>query len=277
MKKSPQRIAGNRLMSGCRSLLLGLCCLLISPGVWAHGPVTLVGGEIAPYAYHGQQQITGFGVEVMREIALRTGHTDEVVLMPFKRAFLTAQTRPDLLMMPVARIPEREGLVQWVIHLIDDSFFYVTRAGKLPMTHTEARQGAVIGVLGGSAPLAVLQGSGVKQFLEQTLDASNINMLRLGRIDGWFTSALLLNGAFRANPELNPQDFVIGPVQSRHCVYVVAAITTSASAVAPWQAGFEAIRADGTYQKILDRYLDRPLQEMVSLDSPDAHRCEHRQ
>jgi ABC-type amino acid transport substrate-binding protein len=166
-------------------------------------------------------------------------------------------------MTPVARVASREGQLKWVIHYLDDHFFYVSRAGARRLTHQSAREGGVIGVLAGSAPLAQLQRGGVTNYLEQTLDTANINMLRMGRIDGWFTSALLLNAAFTSNPELNPADFLIGEIQSSHCVYIVASTATSDAALRPWRQAFATMQADGTVTEILNRYLDQDLRRML--------------
>lgn len=230
-------------------------------------PVLMIAAELAPYGYRSAGRITGLGVEIMAELSRRLNHAGDIRLMPFKRAYQNARSRDRVLMTPVARVASREGQLKWAIHYIDDHFFYVSRAGTRRLTHQLARQGGLIGVLAGSAPLAQLQLGGVTHYLEQTLDTANINMLRMGRIDGWFTSALLLNAAFKSNPELNPADFQIGEVQSSHCVYIVASNATSDAALHLWRQTYAAMQADGTVAEIMDRYLDRDLQQMLGREA----------
>ncbi len=229
----------------------------------AQDRVTLIAAELPPYAYRSAGQLTGLGVEILQEIGRRLNHTGVMNLMPLKRALQNARSRSDVLMTPVARVAARKGQLQWAIHYVDDIFFYVSRAGEPALTHERARQGGSIGVLAGSAPLAQLQQGGVSNYLEQTQDTTNINMLSVGRIDGWFTSAILLSAAFKSNPELNPADFVFGDVQSRHCVYIVASNGMSAALLGPWQQAFEAMQADGTLAEIVNRYLDPELRALL--------------
>ncbi|WP_207063233.1 ABC transporter substrate-binding protein [Motiliproteus sp. SC1-56] len=236
-------------------------------------PVRLVAAELAPYAYEEAGQVSGLGVAIMREAARRLGHNGDVDLMPFKRAYQNARQGHHLLMTPVARIAAREGEVQWALRYVDDVFFYVSRAGSAPLNHERARHGASIAVLAGSAPLAVLRAGGVENFSEQTRDIANINLLRVGRVDGWFTSALLLSAAFAENPELDPADFIIGEPVSRHCVYIVASNDTPEAALRPWQSAFEAMQADGTYQTILDRFLAPELRRLIAVSTPISQDC----
>ncbi|WP_158070143.1 ABC transporter substrate-binding protein [Motiliproteus sp. MSK22-1] len=255
----------------CKQLIAWL--LIVSTSVFAEDKVTLLGAELSPYAFQENDQITGLGVELLQEAAQRIGHSGEITLMPFKRAFQNAITRKNLLMTPVARVESREGLLKWAIHYLDDSFFYVTRAGSRKLTHGLAREGGLIGVLAGSAPLARLKAGGVTNYLEQTRDTANINMLRIGRIEGWFTSSILLNGAFKSHPELDPKEFVIGEEQSRHCVYIVASNDTSEEILQPWREVFNSMLNDGTYQQILSRYLDQDLQLMLGIGSDLPSGC----
>lgn len=255
----------------CAGLLLSILCSSIR----AEDQLQLIGAELAPFAYQdrGQGPIEGLGVEMMQEIGRRLGHSGAVSLMPYKRAFQYTLTQSNVLLTPVARVASREGQVQWVIHYLNDPFFYVSRAGSGKLTHELARQGGTFGVLAGSAPLAQLQQGGVHNYLEQTRDTANINMLRVGRIEGWFTSAILLSAAFKANPELDPADFVIGDVQSSHCVYIVASNTTSQAVLRLWQQAFAAMQADGTAAEIVNRYLDLELQARLDIGARPTGGC----
>ncbi|MEH6471330.1 MAG: ABC transporter substrate-binding protein [Halopseudomonas sp.] len=267
----------------CRQRLSAcLCGWILATNVMAQqqpaaDSMTLIAAELPPYAYRSEEQITGLGVELMLELGLRLGHSGAISLMPFKRALQNARSRNAVLMTPVARVASREGTLKWVIHYIDDSFFYVSRAGAPALTHQLARQSGVIGVLAGSAPLAQLKHGGVERYLEQTLDTANINMLKVGRIDGWFTSAILLSAAFKANPELDPNEFVIGPVQSQHCVYMVASVETSDEVLRPWREAFIAMQRDGTVAEVLSRYIDPYLQGLLGAEEGLSTSCEYAQ
>ena len=255
--------SSQRRFGAAGSLCVGLLLNANGGQILADDQVRLIGAELAPYAYDVQGQVVGLGVEIMQEIGRRLGHSGDVSLMPLKRAFQHTLTQSNVLMTPMARVASREGQLQWVIHYIDDRFFYVSRAGGPKLTHELARQGGTFGVLAGSAPLAQLRQGGVSNYLEQTRDTANINMLRVGRIDGWFTSAILFSAALKSNPELSPADFVIGDVQSSHCVYIVASNTMPQTLLGPWQQAFETMRIDGTVAEIVGRHLGPELQALL--------------
>ncbi len=237
--------------------------LTFAVGVQADASMQLIAGDLSPYATLKNNQPEGLGVDVLREMAARLGQPATVSVMPYRRAFLNARRQPNVLMTPVARVAAREGTLRWAMHYIDDLFFYVTRSGSVPMTHNNARLRGDIAVLGGSAPLAELQRAGIRNFQQQTTDTVNIQMLQSGRVDGWFTSAILLGAAFKANPQLHREDFVIGPVQSRHCVYIIASKNTSDASLQPWLRAFADVERDGTLKRLIERHLSEALARRV--------------
>lgn len=266
------RFSGGRRAAGGWSLLIALLFWLLASTARGEEEdrMRLLGGTLAPYAFMQQGVVTGLGVDLMRELSIRVGQPATVELVPFPRALLRARRQPDILMTPVARVSEREGELRWAMHYVDDLFFYVTRKGSPPLDHASARDRGVIGVLGGSAPLAELKRAGIENFQQQTLDIVNIQMLQNRRVDGWFTSAILLAAALRQNPALNPADFTLGPVQSRHCVYIITSTQTTDKALEPWLRAFEQIRDEGILQRLITRHLGEPLGQRVA---PDPEGC----
>lgn len=257
--------------------LLGGVLLFNTLWCWADRPVgdslRLVGAQLPPYSYESDGQVGGLGADIYRELARRVGHSGKIQVMPFKRAFLSVQNQDNLLVSPVARVPKREGLVNWAIHYLNDAFFYVTRAGEPSLTHALARNRGMIGVLRGSAPLAQLQQNDVTNYLEQTTDSVNIKLLQAGRIDAWFTSAILLSGALKANPDLKLSDFVMGQVQSSHCVYIVASNRVDTGLIQPWIDAFETMKVDGSLTAILQRHLDNEVGLMGLLGDLNSDAC----
>lgn len=59
-------------------------------------------------------QVTGFATEKIRIIMDRVGIDYEIEVLPWKRAYLLAQTQPNTCVYSTTRIPERESLFKWV-------------------------------------------------------------------------------------------------------------------------------------------------------------------
>ena len=88
--------------------LAGLCCA-------APRPRLLITTESSPpSAMMGEGQVIGFATEKIRLIMQRVGISYQIEIMPWKRAYLLAQTRPDTCVYSTTRVPEREALFKWI-------------------------------------------------------------------------------------------------------------------------------------------------------------------
>lgn len=67
-----------------------------------------------PSAMMGNQGVTGFATEKIKVVLERLGIDYSIAMLPWKRAYLTAQTRPDTCVYSTTRVPEREALFKWV-------------------------------------------------------------------------------------------------------------------------------------------------------------------
>ena len=76
---------------------------------WSSWPRTF------PYVIRAQQGApSGMAIEVLEEAARRLGEPLEIELMPLARALSQASHRPDVLLLPPARNPQREPLFLWI-------------------------------------------------------------------------------------------------------------------------------------------------------------------
>ena len=86
-------------------LLPLLCCALLFPGPGAHAVVVLA-ADVPPYVIRSQQGApSGMAIEVLEEAARRLQEPLEIELMPLARALSQTRHRPDVLLLPPARMP----------------------------------------------------------------------------------------------------------------------------------------------------------------------------
>lgn len=133
-------------------------------------------------------RVTGFATEKIRVIMERAGIDYDIELLPWKRAFLIAQTQPAACVYSTTRVPEREQQFKWVgpTHQNDWTLFGRADRDYKLKTLEDARPlriGAYNGDVRGDALLA--QGFTVDSVQDR---ASNPRKLLVNRIDLWATS-----------------------------------------------------------------------------------------
>lgn len=75
-------------------------------------------------------RLVGFTTEKVREIMARTGIDHEIELLPWKRAYLLAQNRPDTCVYMMTRVPERESRFKWVGPVHESDWTLYGRRGR---------------------------------------------------------------------------------------------------------------------------------------------------
>jgi polar amino acid transport system substrate-binding protein len=142
----------------------------------------------APAAMMENGKLVGFATDKVQEILARAGIDHEIEVLPWKRAYLLAQSRSGVCVYSVSRIPERDALFKWVgpTH-ISDWTLYGRSGRKYQLTTIEDarkyRIGAYFGDVRGETLLA--QGYTVDTVHERL---ANPRKLLLDRIDLWVSS-----------------------------------------------------------------------------------------
>ncbi|MBE9610981.1 substrate-binding periplasmic protein [Chitinilyticum piscinae] len=170
-------------LAACTTLLAGL-----NPGVAAAADVTAYTENLPPLNYEQDGQLRGFSVELLQKMASEAGLTLDIQVMPWIRAYQTAQGDGDNLLFTLVRTPEREALFQWIGPVAKRQvylFRLTSRSEILPRNLDEARRWR-IGVVRESASTRLLMANGFElgRDLEPGQDDyMNMRKLQHGRID----------------------------------------------------------------------------------------------
>ena len=225
----------------------------------AQQTLSLVTGELPPYAFHvppptvaEQGEAQGLVLDVVREVARRIGHPQGVEFMPWARAQELAMTRPGIGILALTRSPEREDRYAWVFNVVTDDLVLVGGAGVDASSLEPVR----------SRPTGVLLRSGAEQLLRERGFARvqpapeewiNAQKLRDRLIDAWLAPRLMVLHAVReVGGDVSALN--IGAVVRRSEIWFAASRTLPEAEIARWRRGFDEMRADGTYDRILARY-----------------------
>jgi polar amino acid transport system substrate-binding protein len=235
-------------------LMLACLCLCLCLGAQAQPrPRLVLGTEISPpFVQLDQGRIAGITTEKIRTVMERTGVDYSLEILPFKRAYLLAQTRPDVCIFSLTRIPEREALFKWVGPIQRSDWTLFGRAGREygVATLEDARKyriGAYFGDVRGDALAA--QGYAVSTVRERL---SNPRKLLVDRIDLWVTS-MQMAGTLLAD---NGWDKQIVPVLTfrRTELYLGCHLGVPDELIAKMNAALRALDTEGVAAAIERKY-----------------------
>ena len=232
--------------------------LLLCPTLFTSLParaVVVVAADIPPYVIRSQQGApSGMAIEVLEEAARRLGETLEIELMPLARALSQTRHRPDVLLLPPARNPQRESQFLWIAPLLEEAFVLVSHRNHHPAPLTVADlPGLTVGAMRGSHGQSLIPLlEGVTQELVSE-EVNNASKLARGRIQGW---AVAWNTA-RYNQQragLPLPDLVRGQTLQRSTLYLAASPRFSPSEAMRWRGVIQEMRQDGSLARILFQY-----------------------
>ncbi|MRW94215.1 transporter substrate-binding domain-containing protein [Duganella sp. FT80W] len=236
-----------------------LAAAALSTGLQASAvELRLVGGETSFYCFPSapgsSDRPSGLACELMAEMAKRTGHTGAIQLYPLARALMVAGTTPGVLVAPVARIAAREKQYQWQVPLLDEDFVVVaSKDSTVDISSVEAVRKLSLGVVRDGVGARLAQELGFEHISLVAHDDINARKLGAGRVDAWLSS---WNGILQAqrNTGLDPAKLRRGAVLSRTTIYMASAPGLDPALLADWRAALDAMKRDGSYDRLLKKY-----------------------
>lgn len=96
-----------------------LCLVIIefipTPSFAKDNQLTFVTEHLPPYQIiHNNGEVSGFAVELIHEVAKRSGYQYEINAYPWVRSYNLTKNKPNHCIFSIARIPIREKLFKWV-------------------------------------------------------------------------------------------------------------------------------------------------------------------
>ncbi|GGF33717.1 hypothetical protein GCM10011611_44960 [Aliidongia dinghuensis] len=257
-----------RIFSSVGIVLWSLCILLgagllgaslLGTAAVAGEPVTLLGSDsLPPKAWQDGETPRGYAVDAATEVLSRAGFQVNVKLEPWPRAVEDARAGHGII-THFSKTPEREQLFDFSEPLVYDRIVVVVKMGhEFPFTSVHDLAGKTVGALRGVA-YGGDWSSAVKTFtVEDDTDAvARVGKLLRDRIDAAVISSgaaglrLAVQGA-----GLDPAAFTILPVPiiEDPNYLAIAKGAGSAATMAAVNAAIEQVRADGTIDRIMEKY-----------------------
>lgn len=218
----------------------------------------IVTEEWPPFNYQQDDKVSGFSTEIVHLIMNRVGE-HSIKLLPSMRSSRVLNTRPYTMMYSMFRTPEREAQYQWIGPLVEGRIFFYQRA-------TDFREFKSIDDLKSVDKLAtrhkglipsLLLDMGFKNLDKTATKSLQVyQKLLLGRVDVGISDVDLgvsynlgfLNEDMSAVKKIPIEIF-------RSDLYIAASLDIPKQEIERWQKALQKLKDEGTYQKILDKYL----------------------
>lgn len=219
----------------------------------------IVSADFDPYTYATPHGGTGVIYEIVQELARRVGQSPHIEFLPWARAQLKAQSTPNIGILPLARVPERESKYVWIIRILEDPYvFFAKKNTKFDISSIEAARNLRIGTFRGSLAEVLLRKEGFKNFKSVDSDVQNVKMLKLNRIDVW-VAPLSFKNRYKEKGGLGEDELRVGATVVMLQEYFAASKSLDAETIQKWQKAFQSMKQDGSYALIMKKYGFQPL------------------
>lgn len=239
-------------------LALVLSVLLLAPSAMqaepAATPWRLLVTDLPPLSLEKVDGAPGALIELIREMAHRSGQELSIEYLPWTRAQVMTQSGSHTLILPLTRTQEREARYRWLVplytrHLV---FFSLGKRGAESVSVERLRQQRV-GVLRSTPGLAQLRARGFTQAIEIESSEKMARMLKLGMLDALYGDEQINRYSLRRCALDEAELRVSAPLQS-DVLWLAGSKDIDEAGVALWRDALAQIRRDRTMERILGRY-----------------------
>ncbi|MBC7465738.1 MAG: ABC transporter substrate-binding protein [Bdellovibrio sp.] len=234
-------------------LLIYTTILILAPTLVKAKELILDMLEFAPVVVpdHPSKGLVG---EIVQEAINKSGYKAKIYFMPARRAIATAPLEKNTLIVPLARLKEREADFTWIAPLIAvDRVFFTT--GKTVDSYKKAKSTyKAIAVSRGTAGTSILRAQGFteKQIIEVNKGESAPSMLLANHADAWFNS--VSEGLIVLKSIDTEKRVIKGGVVGVSTHYLACSKECDAVMVQKLRQTLKAMATDGTLKKIISKH-----------------------
>lgn len=220
-------------------------------------PLEIMTENLPPFNYEENGQIKGISVEIVREILQEVGHPDHIEVLPWARAYRIINHKDNCVLFSMSRRPEREKKFKWVGPLVEQNYYFYKRQGS-PITIDTLDQARNLKSIGVPRDFMVHILLETKNF--KNLDVSNhpvqdLKKLMLNRVDVVPMGELNLIPTLKEAGISPDQVERTGHIIYHSVLYIAFSPNIDDQIIQTWQEALDKLKANGTYQKIRDKYL----------------------
>lgn len=211
--------------------------------------------EYPPFNYTEGGKLTGLATEVVLQLAKKLGHPEDIEMLPWARAYGLIQQNDGQILYSMTRTEEREKMFKWVGPVASNKwvFFAKKGSGMTIGSLADAKKVEKIGAYKDDAAESFLKAEGFANLDSVLNDEQNVPKLMAGRINLWIVGEL--QGIYKAKAKgVADQLEKVFDVKDTQ-LYIAFSKNTPDAEVAKWQAALDAMKADGSYDALIKKYM----------------------
>ena len=247
------------------SLAIVACCFLMAGSGLAQGPTSVdqlivTTEDYPPFNFSSEDELQGISTDIMSELFIRTQSKltkKDIQLLPWTRAYKLALNRPNFAVYSTTRTESREDLFKWVGPFVPTVIAVVAKKEKAFEINTnEDLHKLRIGVVRDDIGQLLLKETGMPdERIEPVLrNDQNYRKLFSDRIDAIAYESNVVNWQIKAMGEA-PEAFEVIYELQRAELYLALNPSVSDKLVSLLQEKLDEMKADGTHEAILSKYL----------------------
>jgi polar amino acid transport system substrate-binding protein len=200
-------------------------------------------------------KLTGQAVEIVQDIQKRIGDATPIEVMPWARGYDMVQKEPNVMLFSTTRTPAREDLFQWVGPVGTNEWLFVTKKGSSVQVASldDAKKVGAIGAYKNDAREQFLKEQGFTNIDSSDDPGTILKKVLSGRNDLWLT----MTDEYKELAKTQKVDVSeITPVFTvkKTELYMAFSKNTDADILQKWKKGYDEMKADGTYDKIVAKW-----------------------
>jgi len=222
----------------------------------ADAGIRIITEELPPFNYAGADgKATGQSTEVVHAILSRLNQTATIEILPWSEGYAAALAGPGVALYSTGRTGERENLFKWVGPVTAYDFtFYKRNGSDIELYSVEAAgKTGTIGVVSEDARHQFLKQNAITNVVTCNTDAECLRLLLDNKTDLWFGSSVNAPSV-AANAGVSPLSFTKVYTVRTVPMYIAFSKDTPDHVIAEWQDVLDAMKRDGTYDTIRNKY-----------------------
>ncbi len=242
-------------------VLMALGLVLLMGGRLLAADLVLMTENYPPENYvakkNGKEEVTGFCVDIVREIQRRVGNKSPIKTMIFQQAYEELLKTPNSALFSIGKNPTRLKELKLVGEIGMTDFVLFARADKdINIVNLDDAKSYRIGTYDGDIAGQFLREQGFNNLRIAQTDDMNIDRLLSGEIDLWIASDLKAR-MIADNRSISADKFKGVFVAFQSPLYIGFNKDTPDSVVKDWQKALDSMREDGFYAKTRDAWVKK--------------------
>lgn len=200
-------------------------------------------------------KLTGFTVELVKEIQKRVGNRDLIQIVPWSRGLYKLDNEKNTLLFSMAKTPERESKYQWIGPISTMKYgFYVKSDSPIKITNLEdAKKIDSIGVYRNDILDLALTRRGFKNLDRADSNVSSLKKLMIGRVTVYAGAPVAVQKVVDL-AGYSIEDVRLAFEFMRTTLYIAASKDTDPNIVAKWNKALEEMKKEKVFLNIQKKY-----------------------